>query len=85
MFRTGDFGHIKRVNKVEAGILFYEGRKDSQIKIRGYRIDMAGIEARLAEEKELIAKAVVLHNKRRENESVRFNIIRTGLLCRYSR
>ena len=34
MFRTGDFGRI--VN----GQLYYEGRSDSQVKVRGHRIDL---------------------------------------------
>ena len=34
MFRTGDYGRL--VN----GQVYYEGRADSQVKIRGHRVDM---------------------------------------------
>lgn len=37
-FRTGDYARI--VN----GLLFYEGRHDSQVKIRGHRIDLSEVE-----------------------------------------
>ncbi|KAF2902812.1 hypothetical protein ILUMI_03369 [Ignelater luminosus] len=38
LYRTGDFARI------EKGVLVYEGRTDSQIKIRGYRVDLSEIE-----------------------------------------
>lgn len=34
MFRTGDYGRL--VN----GQLYFEGRADSQVKIRGHRVDL---------------------------------------------
>lgn len=33
-YRTGDFGYIKN------GLIYYVGRKDNQIKINGYRVDL---------------------------------------------
>lgn len=39
LYRTGDFGSIKADR-----IVYYEGRKDSQIKIRGHRIDLSEVE-----------------------------------------
>lgn len=38
MYRTGDFA------KIEGGLLVYEGRTDSQVKIRGHRVDLAEVE-----------------------------------------
>ncbi|PSN51264.1 hypothetical protein C0J52_11788 [Blattella germanica] len=38
MYRTGDFA------RVEKGVLIYEGRTDSQVKIRGHRVDLAEVE-----------------------------------------
>jgi len=38
MYRTGDYGRI--VN----GVLLYEGRTDSQIKVRGHRVDLTEVE-----------------------------------------
>ncbi|XP_025833499.1 uncharacterized protein LOC108741169 isoform X2 [Agrilus planipennis] len=38
LYRTGDFARIQK------GILFYEGRTDSQVKIRGHRVDLSEVE-----------------------------------------
>ncbi|KAG5894177.1 hypothetical protein JTB14_001871 [Gonioctena quinquepunctata] len=38
LYRTGDFARFQN------GVLFYEGRTDSQIKIRGHRVDMTEVE-----------------------------------------
>ncbi|XP_077302857.1 nonribosomal peptide synthetase ebony [Arctopsyche grandis] len=38
IYRTGDFA------KIYKGTLFYEGRTDSQIKIRGHRVDLSEVE-----------------------------------------
>ena len=40
-YRTGDLGHFKH------GLLFFDGRMDSQIKLHGYRIEIGDIEANL--------------------------------------
>jgi D-alanine--poly(phosphoribitol) ligase subunit 1 len=40
-YRTGDWGRF------EGDLLFFEGRKDDQIKLHGYRIELADIEANL--------------------------------------
>lgn len=39
LYHTGDFGRIVKGN------LVYEGRADSQIKVRGHRVDLAEIQA----------------------------------------
>jgi D-alanine--poly(phosphoribitol) ligase subunit 1 len=40
-YRTGDWGHF------QDGLLFFEGRIDSQIKLNGYRIELGDVEANL--------------------------------------
>jgi D-alanine--poly(phosphoribitol) ligase subunit 1 len=40
-YRTGDWGHF------ENGLLFFDGRMDSQIKLHGYRIELGDVEANL--------------------------------------
>lgn len=40
-YRTGDIGRLKE------GLLFFDGRKDSQIKLHGYRVELGDIEANL--------------------------------------
>lgn len=44
MFRTGDLAH-----RASDGRFFFHGRLDSQVKLRGYRIELEAIEARLTE------------------------------------
>lgn len=53
LYRTGDFA------KLEKGIIVYEGRTDSQVKIRGHRCDLSEIEKALVCLEE-VDKAVVL-------------------------
>ncbi|HLF82726.1 MAG TPA: amino acid adenylation domain-containing protein [Blastocatellia bacterium] len=44
IYRTGDLAH-----RDPDGRFFYDGRIDSQVKLRGYRVELEAIEARLAE------------------------------------
>lgn len=53
LYRTGDFARI------EKGCLIYEGRTDSQVKIRGHRVDLTEIEKALMS-LDTVEKAVVL-------------------------
>lgn len=53
LYRTGDFARI------EKGYLIYEGRTDSQVKIRGHRVDLSEIEKALLS-LDTVDKAVVL-------------------------
>ena len=41
-YRTGDIGHFD-----ERGLLHFHGRRDGQIKLHGYRIELADIESNL--------------------------------------
>jgi non-ribosomal peptide synthetase-like protein len=44
IYRTGDLVH-----RASDGRFFYHGRIDSQVKLRGYRVELEAIESRLAE------------------------------------
>ncbi len=52
-YRTGDWGRER------GGLIFFEGRMDSQVKVNGYRIELGDLEANLRALPE-IADAVVL-------------------------
>lgn len=54
MYRTGDYASVQK-----GGIIQYEGRTDSQVKIRGHRVDLSEIEKHLAEIND-IKKGIVL-------------------------
>lgn len=56
IFRTGDYAKIVKDS------IIYEGRMDSQIKIRGYRVDLTEIEKIIARIPD-INKVVVLCHK----------------------
>lgn len=44
MYQTGDYASVQK-----GGIIQYEGRTDSQVKIRGHRVDLSEIEKNLME------------------------------------
>lgn len=52
-FRTGDYGYLKN------GMLFFAGRRDEQVKLNGYRIELGDITAHL-EEMTLVNEAVTI-------------------------
>lgn len=56
IYRTGDLGRMR-----EDGNLEHLGRKDSQVKIRGHRVEAAEIEQALLEVAEVKQAAVVAH------------------------
>ena len=39
-YKTGDIGHM-----CDAGVMHFKGRKDWQVKVRGYRVEVEGVEA----------------------------------------
>lgn len=53
LYRTGDYG------SVQDGFIYYEGRTDSQIKIRGHRVDLSEVEKNVLSI-DVVDKAVVL-------------------------
>lgn len=53
VYKTGDFGFMK------SNVLYYEGRRDTQIKIRGHRVDIAEIE-KVINQLEYLQKSAIL-------------------------
>ena len=82
-YATGDLGYIKN------NMLYCKGRKDKQIKLKGYRIELTDIEKNL-QELEYIYKAVVIKKTNETNKvlniiafvSLKENIIKTELEIR---
>jgi len=65
MYQTGDYG------KVVNGVLLYEGRTDSQIKVRGHRVDLTEVETAIHQLQDAgIDKLAVLCYKPGETEQV---------------
>ncbi|MFJ5680711.1 amino acid adenylation domain-containing protein [Streptomyces sp. NPDC093097] len=56
MYRTGDLGHVD-----ELGELVYHGRSDHLVKVRGFRVELGEIEARLREHPGVLDVVVVPH------------------------
>jgi amino acid adenylation domain-containing protein len=54
MYRTGDLGSVTR-----AGHLVYHGRTDHLVKVRGFRVELGEVEARLREHPDIVEAAVV--------------------------
>jgi len=62
LYRTGDYGRWN-----EAGELEFLGRRDEQIKIRGYRVELGDIEAALRQLPGVRAAVAALRNDRGEH------------------
>jgi D-alanine--poly(phosphoribitol) ligase subunit 1 len=56
-YHTGDLGHT------QAGMVFFDGRLDNQIKLHGYRIELGDIEANLRALPAVVDAAVLPHLK----------------------
>lgn len=68
MYRTGDYG------KIMNGVLLYEGRTDSQIKVRGHRVDLSEVESAILKlPNSGIDKLTVLCYKPGETEQVYYD------------
>ena len=55
LYKTGDLAHWR-----QDGVIVYLGRTDHQVKLRGYRIECAEIEARLSQHPSITESAVLL-------------------------
>ena len=64
-YRTGDLGRIG-----EDGTLRYLGRRDTQIKLRGFRIELAEVEAALADQPGVAAAVAAIKQIGRVNQLV---------------
>ncbi|MFI9643392.1 amino acid adenylation domain-containing protein [Micromonospora sp. NPDC051925] len=56
MYRTGDLAHVD-----ESGVLFFHGRTDHLVKVRGFRVELGEVETRLLEHPDVEDVAVVAH------------------------
>lgn len=56
LYKTGDFARIYE------NTVYYEGRRDFQIKVRGHRVDLSEIESALAKVKEVDRYVVLTYN-----------------------
>ena len=57
LYRTGDLGRLAR-----DGCLEHLGRRDFQVKVRGYRVELAELEAALLQAPDVKAAAVAAHD-----------------------
>ena len=73
LYRTGDLVRLR-----SDGQLDYIGRADDQLKIRGHRVEPAGIEAVIMEEPGVAAAAVVLHATNSRSELVAYVVFADG-------
>lgn len=78
IYKTGDFASLNK------GVIYYEGRTDSQIKIRGHRVDLTEIEKNL-NSLEYVEKGVVLcyHAGEMDQALVAFCVVNGVQLNKY--
>lgn len=78
LYKTGDFASLNK------GVIYYEGRMDSQIKIRGHRVDLTEVEKNLAA-LEYVEKGVVLcyHAGEIDQALVAFCVVKGDQLNKY--
>lgn len=66
MYRTGDLGRLKPDNKGLPGEMEFLGRKDHQLKIRGFRVELGEIEHCLTQH-EFVKNALVIAVQETDN------------------
>lgn len=78
LYKTGDFASMYK------GVVYYEGRTDSQIKIRGHRVDLTEIEKNLTA-LEYVDKGVVLcyHAGEIDQALVAFCVVKGDSMNKY--
>ena len=64
LYATGD-----RVLRTDAGFYVYLGRRDNQVKVRGFRVELGEVEARLRQHPAVSEAAVVVHKRSVEEGS----------------
>ncbi|MDY7906995.1 AMP-binding protein, partial [Bacillus sp. AG1] len=64
IYRTGDMGVL-----TQEGYIEFLGRKDHQIKVRGYRVELGEIESVILEHRQ-VRNAVVINQKDARNQDV---------------
>lgn len=68
LYRTGDFASFRK-----DGLIHYEGRADSQIKIRGHRVDLSEVEKNIQEINGVVqAVAICYHAGEMDQEILAF-------------
>lgn len=73
-YKTGDLGRIN-----DRGLLEFIGRKDNQVKINGYRIELSEIEGALMNHPSIERCGVVLHTTDKHNALFAFYISNTEI------
>jgi acyl carrier protein len=73
LFRTGDIGRYLPDGNIE-----YHGRRDHQVKVRGFRIEMGEIEACLASHPQVHQVVVIASNSELGDQQLVAYIISTG-------
>jgi len=73
LYRTGDL-----VQRLPSGALAYLGRSDSQVKIRGHRVELSAIEAHLCECDGVVAAACALQGEAHARELSAFLVTDGG-------
>jgi len=73
MYRTGDVGRW-----TDAGKLEYLGRADSQVKVRGFRVDLSEIERRVDGSPGVKAAAVVSRTVGRDRQLCAYVVLKPG-------
>jgi D-alanine--poly(phosphoribitol) ligase subunit 1 len=71
-YRTGDWGRAK------AGLIFFEGRMDGQVKVNGYRIELGDLEANLRVLPEIADVVVLPVQKQGRVESLAAFVVLSG-------
>ena len=63
LYRTGDLGAVRN-----DGTVLFIGRRDHQVKLRGHRIELGGVEARLLELPDVKSAVAVVRTNQRGDE-----------------
>ena len=74
LYKTGDI-----VRWLPDGSLEFSGRKDNQVKVRGYRIELPEIESALLRQQEIKEAIVTVHESHNEKELIGWYVSRTGV------